>query len=120
MTEAFDLGDRRGGGARAARGIVAGDTGDAAAVEAFAEEVAGEWGGIDVWVNNAARLMVKPLVETTDDDWHGLMRGNLHGYFHGCRAAARRMLQQRSGRIVNITSATRILAVPDLGAYAAA
>jgi NAD(P)-dependent dehydrogenase (short-subunit alcohol dehydrogenase family) len=150
MTEAFDLGDRRvvvtgaasGIGAAIARAFhaagarvagislegggpidgifVAGDTGDAAAVEAFAEEVAGEWGGIDVWVNNAARLMVKPLVETTDDDWHGLMRGNLHGYFHGCRAAARRMLQQRSGRIVNITSATRILAVPDLGAYAAA
>jgi NAD(P)-dependent dehydrogenase (short-subunit alcohol dehydrogenase family) len=150
MTEAFDLGGRRvvvtgaasGIGSAVARAFdaagarvagislegggpvdgifVAGDTGDPDAVDALAERVAGEWGGIDVWVNNAARLMVKPLVETTDDDWHGLMRGNLHGYFHGCRAAARRMLAQGSGRIVNITSATRILAVPDLTAYAAA
>jgi NAD(P)-dependent dehydrogenase (short-subunit alcohol dehydrogenase family) len=150
MTEAFDLGGRRvvvtgaasGIGAATARAFhdagarvagislegggpvdgifVAGDTGDPDAVESLAERVAAEWGGIDVWVNNAARLMVKPLVDTTDDDWHGLMRGNLHGYFHGCRAAARRMLAQRSGRIVNITSATRILAVPDLTAYAAA
>jgi len=150
MTKAFDLGGRRvvvtgaasgigaaiarvfdGAGARVAgislegggpvEGIfVAGDTGDPDAVEALAERVADEWGGIDVWVNNAARLMVKPLVDMTDEDWHGLLRGNLHGYFYGCRAAARRMLAQGGGRIVNITSAARILAVPDLGAYAAA
>ena len=69
--------------------FVAGDTGDARAVEALAARVEAEWGGIDVWVNNAARLFVKPLVETTDDDWHGLLRANLHGYFYGCRAAAR-------------------------------
>jgi NAD(P)-dependent dehydrogenase (short-subunit alcohol dehydrogenase family) len=100
--------------------FVAGDTGDADAVESLAASVEAEWGGIDVWVNNAARLMVKPLVETSDDDWHGLLRANLHGYFYGCRAAARRMLAVGSGRIVNVTSAARILAVPDLGAYIAA
>src|SRR6185369_3002931 len=60
--------------------FVAGDTGDSAAVDTFARRVVDEWGGIDVWVNNAARLMVKPIVETTDDDWHGLLSGNLHGY----------------------------------------
>jgi NAD(P)-dependent dehydrogenase (short-subunit alcohol dehydrogenase family) len=100
--------------------FVAGDTGDSAAVDALAARVENEWGGIDVWVNNAARLMVKPLVETTDEDWHGLLRANLHGYFYGCRAAARRMLAAGSGRIVNVTSAARILAVPDFGAYIAA
>ena len=42
--------------------FVAGDTGDAATVEGLAARVEGEWGGIDVWVNNAARLLVKPLV----------------------------------------------------------
>jgi NAD(P)-dependent dehydrogenase (short-subunit alcohol dehydrogenase family) len=46
-------------------------------------------GGFDVWVNNAARLLVRPLLETTDGDWHGLLEGNLHGYFYGCRAAGR-------------------------------
>jgi NAD(P)-dependent dehydrogenase (short-subunit alcohol dehydrogenase family) len=100
--------------------FVTGDTGDAAAVEALAARVEAEWGGIDVWVNNAARLMVKPFVETTDEEWHGLLRANLHGYFYGCRAAARRMLAARSGRIVNVTSAARTLAVPGFGAYIAA
>jgi NAD(P)-dependent dehydrogenase (short-subunit alcohol dehydrogenase family) len=100
--------------------FVAGDTGDARAVERLAERVTAEWGGIDVWVNNAARLLVKPVVDTTDADWHGLLAANLHGYFYGCRAAARQMLAQRGGRIVNISSAADLLAVPDLGAYTAA
>jgi NAD(P)-dependent dehydrogenase (short-subunit alcohol dehydrogenase family) len=100
--------------------FVAGDTGDPETVEALAARVEDKWGGIDVWVNNAARLMVKPLVDTTDEDWHGLLHANLHGYFYGCRAAARRMRAASGGRIVNVTSAARILAVPDICAYIAA
>ncbi len=108
------------GGAPVQGIFVAGDTGEPAAVEALAARVEGEWGGIDVWINNAARLLVKPLVETTDEEWHGLLAANLHGYFYGCRAAARRMLAGGGGRIVNVTSAARILAVPDFCAYIAA
>jgi NAD(P)-dependent dehydrogenase (short-subunit alcohol dehydrogenase family) len=100
--------------------FVAGDTGDSEAVDGLAERAVAAWGGIDAWVNNAARLMVKPIVETSDDDWHGLLRANLHGYFYGCRAAARQMLAQGSGRIVNVTSATNRLAVPELAAYGTA
>jgi NAD(P)-dependent dehydrogenase (short-subunit alcohol dehydrogenase family) len=100
--------------------FVTGDTGDPAAVEALAARVEADWGGLDVWVNNAARLMVRPLVDTSDDEWHGLLRANLHGYFYGCRAAARRMAAAGRGAIVNVTSAARILAVPDFGAYSAA
>jgi NAD(P)-dependent dehydrogenase (short-subunit alcohol dehydrogenase family) len=101
--------------------FVQGDTGDRDAVEALAGRVVEEWGGIDVWVNNAARLMVRPLAETSDEDWHGLLRGNLHGYFYGCRSAARQMLtQDGGGRIVNISSAANVLAVPGFSAYTAA
>jgi NAD(P)-dependent dehydrogenase (short-subunit alcohol dehydrogenase family) len=101
--------------------FVHGDTGEREAVEDLVERLVGEWGGIDVWVNNAARLLVRPIVETSDADWHSLLRGNLHGYFYGCRAAARQMLaQDGGGRIVNITSAADVLAVPGLGAYTAA
>ena len=105
-----------------AEGIfVHGDTGDRDAVDALADRVVEDWGGIDVWVNNAARLMVRPLVETTDDDWHGLLAGNLHGYFYGCRAAAQRMLARGSGgRIINVTSQANYQGVPGLGAYTAA
>jgi NAD(P)-dependent dehydrogenase (short-subunit alcohol dehydrogenase family) len=105
-----------------AEGIfVHGDTGDRDAVEGLAGRVVDEWGGLDVWVNNAARLMVRPIAETSDDDWHGLLRGNLHGYFYGCRVAARQLVEQgHGGRIVNISSAADILFVPGLGAYTAA
>lgn len=108
------------GGAPAAGIFVAGDTGDSDAVEGLAERVGREWGGIDVWVNNAARLMVRPAIETSDEDWHGLLRANLHGYFYGCRAAAKRMIAGGGGAIVNVTSAARIQAVPGLAAYSAA
>jgi NAD(P)-dependent dehydrogenase (short-subunit alcohol dehydrogenase family) len=98
-----------------------GDTGRVEDVERLASAAVEAFGGIDIWVNNAARLMVKPLLETTDEDWHGLLAANLHGYFYGCRAAARAMVEQGTGgRIVNISSAADILAVADLGAYTAA
>jgi NAD(P)-dependent dehydrogenase (short-subunit alcohol dehydrogenase family) len=96
------------------------DTGDSRAVDGLARRVVDEWGGIDVWVNNAARLMVRPVLATSDQDWQSLLRGNLNGYFYGCRAAARQMTDQGSGRIVNISSAADVQAVPDLGAYTAA
>jgi NAD(P)-dependent dehydrogenase (short-subunit alcohol dehydrogenase family) len=101
--------------------FVHGNTGDREAVEAFLRRVVESWGGIDVWVNNAAQLIVRPLAETSDEDWHRLLSSNLHGYFYGCRAAARQLLTQGGGgRIVNITSASEVLAVPGLGAYTAA
>ena len=101
--------------------LVQGDTSDRAGVDAFAATVADRFGGVDIWVNNAARLLVKPLIETTDEEWHGLLGPNLHGYFYACRAAARQMVAQgEGGRIVNLSSAADILVVGGLGAYTAA
>lgn len=98
-----------------------GDTGDVDAVEGLARATSERWGGFDVWVNNAARLFVRPLVDTTDDDWHGLLRGNLDGYFFGCRAAAKHFAARATGgRIVNVTSISGIVGVGGIGAYSAA
>ncbi len=97
--------------------IFAADTGEPSTADRLADEASSRWGGVDIWVNNAARLMVKPLTETTDDDWHGLLAPNLHGYFYGCRAAARTMFERGRGRIVNVSSAADILAVANLSAY---
>ena len=78
-------------------------------------------GGIDVWVNNAAGLLVKPFLEMTDEDWHGLLAANLHGYFYGCRAAARQMIAQGTGgRIVNVTSVVDVQPIAELSAYVTA
>jgi len=97
-----------------------GDTGDVVAVGGLAQEAVERFGGFDVWVNNAARLLVRPLVETSDEDWHGLLAANLHGYFYGCRAAARHLTARgEGGRIVNVTSISGIVGVGGIGAYTA-
>jgi len=97
-----------------------GDAGDVAAIEGLTQEAVDRFGGFDVWVNNAARLLVRPLVETSDEDWHGLLAANLHGYFYGCRAAARHLTERgEGGRIVNVTSISGIVGVGGIGAYSA-
>lgn len=96
------------------------DAGDPSTATRLADEALGRWGTVDIWVNNAARLLVKPIVETSDREWHDLLASNLHGYFYGCRAAAGVMYRQGRGRIINITSAADILFVSDLGAYTTA
>lgn len=100
--------------------IVQGDMGDPTLAGRLSSEAIDRWGSLDIWINNAARLMVKPLIETTDDDWHGLLAANLHGFFYGSREAARVMYPQGHGRIINITSAADVLVVANLGAYIAA
>ncbi len=57
--------------------MVEGDTGDPEQVDALARRAVDAWGGIDIWVNNAARLLVKPFLELSTDDWHGLLAANL-------------------------------------------
>ena len=64
---------------------------------------------------------MKPFLELTDDDWHGLLAANLHGYYYGCRAAARQMVAQgNGGRIVNVTSIVDIQPIAELCAYVTA
>jgi NAD(P)-dependent dehydrogenase (short-subunit alcohol dehydrogenase family) len=101
--------------------VLKGDTGDPGHIEELAGRAVAAWGGIDVWINNAARLMVMPFLEMTDDEWHGLLAANLHGYYYGCRAAARQMLEQGTGgRIVNVTSIVDIQPIAELAAYVTA
>ncbi len=100
--------------------FIQGDTGEPEDVHRLAAVAAEQLGGIDIWVNNAAALLVKPFFDTTPEIWHGLLRANLHGYYHGCRAAAMAMRDAGWGRIVNISSASDILVVSNLSAYVAA
>lgn len=94
-----------------------GDTSSPADVERLAEAAASELGGLDIWVNNAARMLVRPFLETSEDDWHQVLGPNLFGYVWGCRAAARRMSARGGGRIVNVSSAADVQPLADLSAY---
>ena len=69
-----------------------GDTSDPASVQQAADAALDTFGRLDIWVNNAARLLVKPFLETTEQEWRDILDVNLFGYVWGCRAAARRMV----------------------------
>lgn len=77
-----------------------------AATVAFAEA---EAGGLDILVNNAGLFLMKPLTETTLEDWRRLHSVNVEGVFLGCKhalpALAERAAQWRGGgAIVNLSS----------------
>lgn len=99
---------------------VEGTTADSEEVDRLAEQVVREWGGIDIWVNNAAKLLVRPFVDMTDEAWHVLLSSNLYGYVYGCRAAARHMSEVGRGTILNVTSITDIQPTGGLSAYTTA
>ena len=75
------------------------------------------YGRLDIWVNNAARPLVKPFLETTEEDWRDLLDVNLFGYVWGCRVAARHMVAAGGGRIINVSSAADVQPLADLSAY---
>lgn len=97
--------------------MVEGSTADPAVVEAFAARVEDELGAIDIWVNNAAGILVRPFLQTTDEDWNSLLGSNLLGYVYGCRAALARMVPRQQGRIINVTSITAAQPIADMTAY---
>jgi len=96
------------------------DVSDRSALSVFGDEAANTFGGIDFWVNNAARLMVKPFLDTTEDDWSSLLSVNFLGYVWGCQVAARYMTSQGSGSIVNVSSVVFEQPPTDLSAYVSA
>ena len=61
-------------------------------------------GGIDVLVNNAGIAQIKLMTEITDDDWRCMIDTNLGGAFYVTREAAKEMIRQQAGRIVNVGS----------------
>lgn len=61
-------------------------------------------GRIDILVNNAGVVIPRPFFEKTVEDWEKTLAVNLIGMFLCCQAAAKHMLEQKSGKIVNISS----------------
>jgi NAD(P)-dependent dehydrogenase (short-subunit alcohol dehydrogenase family) len=100
--------------------IRTGTTGNTEDVDTLADDTVRRWGGIDIWVNNAARLLVQPFLEMTDADWIDILNTNLMGYIRGSRAAGRHMVPVRSGTILNVSSAADMLPPSNMTAYVTA
>jgi len=63
-----------------------------------------EFKSIDILINNAGMNIRKPLVEIEEEDWDRVMDTNLKGVFLVGQQAAKRMIAQQRGRIINISS----------------
>lgn len=74
---------------------------------------------VDILVNNAGIAVDGLLVRQPAPDWDRIIDVNLRGVFHCTRAASRRMIRQRYGRIVNLTSVTGQMGNVGQSVYAA-
>jgi NAD(P)-dependent dehydrogenase (short-subunit alcohol dehydrogenase family) len=99
--------------------VLRADVADPAAMEEVAREVAGRFGRIDIWVNNAAVSLFAPVEEAPVEHWHRVIETNLFGAYHGTRAALPWMREQAGGVIVNVSSVLGKYGAPYLSAYVA-
>lgn len=85
------------------------DVKDKESVEKTIEAVTAKWERLDILVNNAGVTRDTLLLGMSDEQWDEVLTTNLRGAFLFARAAARIMLRQRYGRIINISSVSGIM-----------
>jgi len=78
------------------------------------------FGRVDVLVNNAGITRDGLIVRMKDDDWDRVMETNLRGAFLMTRAAAKVMMRQKAGRIINIASTAGAMGNAGQANYSAA
>jgi NAD(P)-dependent dehydrogenase (short-subunit alcohol dehydrogenase family) len=93
------------------------DVTDVAAIQRMVDEVVARFGRLDVLVNNAGTSVRLPALELVESEWDRILDTNVKGAFFCAQAAGRVMVQQRSGKIVNVASALAFVASPDLVPY---
>lgn len=96
------------------------DVTDASQVDAVVQRVADELGGLHVLVNNPDLPFAKPLAEVSDEEWQRVLATNLTAVFLASRAAARVMLRQGKGKIINVSSLLGERGLINSAAYCAA
>jgi len=99
--------------------MAAGDVTNGAEVEQVVKRVVDGFGRLDVLVNNAGITRDGLLVRMTDEQWRSVLEVNLTGAFLCSRAAAKVMIKQRSGRIINMASVVGVMGNAGQANYAA-
>jgi len=80
------------------------DVTDTPAIEAMVEDIVAQWGGIDILVNNAGVILVKKVLDITDEEWDWVFRVNVRGTFACSRIVGRHMASRGGGVIINASS----------------
>lgn len=74
-------------------------------------------GRLDILINNAAVLSRSPFLELSTEEWRRIMNGNINGYFYCGQQAARLMIKNKWGRIINISSCSQVQAAVNRAHY---
>ena len=98
--------------------LVADVTVDGSAENAVAAAIE-RFGRLDILVNNAGYINYQSVVDTSRDEWERVIAINATGYFLFSREAAKAMIPNKSGAIVNIASYASYFAFKDIAPYAA-
>jgi acetoacetyl-CoA reductase len=96
------------------------DTSDPAQAIRIIEETVQRFGRIDVLVNNAGINIDRTMKNLSPDDWDTVIQVDLNAYFYTVKAALPYFLQQKSGKIINISSVTAMRGMFGQSNYAAA
>ncbi|HEV2123693.1 MAG TPA: SDR family oxidoreductase [Chloroflexota bacterium] len=106
--------EQRGGQALA----VPADTTDEQAMHQLARRAVETFGGLDVWVNNAAVYTIGRFDDIPPEDFRRTIETNFFGYVNGCRAALQHFKRANWGVIVNVASVNGVAGAPYSTAYA--
>lgn len=88
-------------------------------IDAAVARVVEVFGRIDILVNNAGLGTNHDAIDATEAEWDELFAVNVRGLFFACQSAARHMLSQGYGRIVNMASQAGLVGIPRHAAYSA-
>lgn len=95
------------------------DVSKAENVGAVVEAIVAKLGRVDILVNNAGVTRDTLLPRMSDEEWDEVLSTNLRGPFLFMRAVSRPMMQQRYGRIVNVSSVSGLIGNPGQANYSA-
>ncbi|XXN66050.1 SDR family oxidoreductase (plasmid) [Enterobacter ludwigii] len=84
------------------------DVTDKQQVESVVSSVISDFGRLDVLINNAGLMPIRPMSEVNTDEWDAMIDVNLKGTLYGIAAALPRFLAQESGHIINLSSVAGI------------
>lgn len=84
------------------------DVTDKARVEAVVANVVADFGRLDVLINNAGLMPIRPMAEANTQEWDAMIDVNLKGTLYGIAAVLPRFLAQNSGHIINLSSVAGI------------
>jgi 3-oxoacyl-[acyl-carrier protein] reductase len=84
------------------------DVADREQVEAAVEQTVSRFGRLDILVNNAGVIRDNLFFKMTEDDWDTVISVHLRGSFLCARAAQKHMVEQKYGRIVNLSSTSAL------------